>query len=330
MIWILGFDIQLFSQNMNIIFFGSAHFAVPSLLALIERGHRISCVVTQPDRKKGRGLCMAETEIKQVAKKHALKIYQPLKINTNEAVEFLKSFKPDLFIVIAYGQILSQGILNIPKIFSLNAHASLLPKYRGAAPINWALIKGEKITGVTIIKIVREMDAGEIVSQKTIEITDDDTAVTLEDKLSQEAAKLLLITLENIKNNNYSLTKQDKDAVSFAHKLKKEDGLINWNKPAQEIFNSIRGLLPWPGAHTYYKGKMLKIHAVKNYQTIDHRPKTKTGEIIKADKEGIVVAAGKGNLVIKELQLEGKKIMAASEFISGYKISPGDIFAEKK
>jgi len=315
---------------MNIIFFGSSNFSVPALKALLASKHKISCVVTQPDRKKGRGLHLAETAVKEVACEANLRIYQPYRVNLPESVKILKDLNPDLFIVIAYGQILSQEILDIPRIFSLNIHASLLPKYRGAAPINWAIINGEKTTGITLIKMVKELDAGAIILKKEADIHDTDTAITLEDRLSHLAAQLLLDSLESIQKNNYNLTSQDENLVSFAPKLKKEDGLINWNKPAGDIYNLIRAVLVWPGAFTYHKGKLLKIYKAGVVELPGHQVTKSPGEIIQVSQEGIIVSTPRDNLIIEELQIEGKKRMPVKEFISGHKIKAKEILEEKK
>ena len=310
---------------MDIVFFGSSNFAVPSLEALSSSGHRISCVVTQPDKKRGRGLSLGVTAIKELAGKLNLKIYQPENINMPEAIKLLKVLCADLFIVIAYGQILSPEILTIPKIFSINLHASILPKYRGAAPINWAIIKGERTTGITVIKMTKEMDAGPIILQKEIEISNDDTSIILEDKLSHLAAQLLLATLSSIENKNYSLIPQDENNVSFAPKLKKEDGQIDWSKPAGNIYNLIRGCINWPGGFTYYNGKLLKIYKAKVSSCGPQFASSNLGEIIDISKEGITIATGKDNLIIEELQIEGKRRMRVEEFIAGHKILPGEI-----
>jgi len=315
---------------MNIVFFGSAQFAAPSLKALITGGHKISCIVTQPDRQKGRGLHLESTAVKNTSLEAGIRIYQPENINTSESIEFLKSLNPDLFVVISYGQILSQEILDIPKLFAINAHASLLPKYRGAAPINWAIICGEKITGVTIIRMTEKMDAGPIITQEAIDIQEDDTAIILEDKLSKAAAGLLIKTVISIKNNSYKFTPQDESKISFAPKLKKEDGLINWNKPASEICNLIRGVINWPGAFTYYNGKLLKIYKAKISSQVREFASSNPGEILEASKEGIVVFTGKGNIIIEELQIEGKRRMRVKEFIAGHKILPREILGTKK
>jgi len=310
---------------MNIVFFGSSNFALPSLKALLTGAHKISCVVTQPDKKGGRGLLLLETMVKTVAKEASLKIYQPYSVNIPEAIKLLRDLSPDLFVVIAYGQILSKAILDIPKIFSINVHASLLPKYRGAAPINWAIINGEKTTGITVIKMTKDMDAGQIILNKEVDINNDDTAISLEDRLSHLAAGLLLDSLKSIEKNNYNLTLQDENLVSFAPKLKKEDGLINWNRSAQDIYNLIRGCLPWPGTFTYLKGRLLKIHRVKVTGSASHQVTKSAGEIIQISKDGILVATGGDNLIIEELQIEGGRKMLVEEFIAGHKISQGEI-----
>ncbi|MCM8801498.1 MAG: methionyl-tRNA formyltransferase, partial [Candidatus Omnitrophica bacterium] len=248
---------------MKIIFFGSSQFGEPSLRAIVENNYKVICVVTQPDRKKARGLKSLPTPIKQVAMDLGFLVYQPERINTVEAVNFLKDLNADLFVVIAYGQILSEEILNIPKIFSLNVHASLLPKYRGAAPVNWAIIKGEKTTGITIIKMTEKMDAGPIIFQESIDILEQDDAVSLGQKLSLLSARLLIKTLRDIQKNNYQFIPQDEAKVCFAPRLKKEDGRINWDEPAIKINNLIRGCMGWPGAFTYYKGRRLKIYKAK-------------------------------------------------------------------
>jgi methionyl-tRNA formyltransferase len=312
---------------MNIVFFGSAEFSVPSLRILLSTNHRISCVVTQPDRKKGRGLNISATAVKAVALKEGLKLYQPKDINAPEAIKVLKDLNPELLVVIAYGQILSQEILDIPRIFSVNLHASILPRYRGAAPINWAIINGESSTGVTVMKMVRQMDAGPIIQQNKINISDTDDSLTLEGKLSDMSAHLLLEALKLIESGQYKLVPQKEAEATFAPKLKKEDGLIKWGKPAQDIYNLIRGCIPWPGAFTYHKDKLVKIFKARVIKLSGrHLP----GEIISVTKEHISVFTGKDALAIEELQMEGKRRMPAQEFIAGNKIRSGEILGNKK
>lgn len=311
---------------MNIVFFGSGNFAVPSLRALAASRHNLLCVVSQPDKKQGRGLYLSSTIIKEASRELNLESYQPLDINSGESIEFLKGLKPDLFVVIAYGQILSQKLLDIPKLFALNIHASLLPKFRGAAPINWAIIKGEKNTGVTVIKMVRGMDAGPIILQNSVNIDIEDNAASLGEKLSKTSEDLLIKTLAMIEGNNYKALAQDESTVSFAKKLTKDDGLINWQLSASEINNLIRGCYVWPGAFTYFKGKLLKIYKAEAFLPIEEKSsKAVPGEIIRALKDNIVICCGKGDLIIEELQIEAKRRMPAKEFIAGHKICAGEI-----
>lgn len=310
---------------MKIIFFGSSHFAVPALEALIKSSHELVCVVTQPDKKKGRHLQLIGTDVKSTAVAAKLKIFQPENIKTKESVKFLKSLDADLFVIVAYGQIFSQEVLDIPKIMPINIHASLLPRYRGAAPINWAIINKDKTSGVTIMYVTLKMDSGPVILQKEIKIEDKDTSVSLEEKLRQCGAALLLEALKSIDNRDYRLMEQDEDKVILAPKLQKQDGRIDWNTPAADIHNQVRGVLPWPGAFTNYRGKTLKIfQAIVLPLFPNHKPVP--GEVVRADKYGIVVAAARGFLAIKEMQLEGGRRMPAPEFISGHKISVGEKF----
>jgi len=315
---------------MNIVFFGSSQFAVPPLQALLKAKHDISCVVTQPDRKKGRGLHFEGTAVKAAAEAGGLKVYQPVKINTERARDFLKDLRPRLFIVISYGHILSGKILDIPESLCINVHASLLPRYRGAAPMNWAIINGEKSTGVSVIRMVEKMDAGEIILQKSTDISGDETIITLQDKLSALACRVLIDCLDAIENNNYQLRPQDEGAVSFAPKLKKEDGLIHWDKPACQINSLIRGLMIWPGAFTYYKDKRLKIFKAVVGVSGGHEDSRPPGQIAQVSKEGIEVYTGGDSLIIQELQIEGKRTMRAEEFLAGHKVQAGEVFGNKK
>ncbi len=309
---------------MKIIFFGSAHFAVPSLKALIKSGHEVSCVVTQPDKKKGRHMHLSGTDVKTTAEKAGLEIFQPGDIKSKESVEFLRGFKADIFVIVAYGQILSQEVLDIPKIMPLNIHASLLPRYRGAAPINWAIINADKKTGVSIMYVSLKMDSGPVIMQKEIGIDKQDTAVSLEEKLRLLGAELLMDALKAIEERDYRLIEQDEEKVIIAPKLKKEDGLIDWSAHAPDIHNQVRGVLPWPGAFTVYRGKMLKIF---NTETIAAFPghKPVPGEIVRADKHEIVVACGRGFLSIRELQIEAGRRMCAHSFVVGHRLKAGEV-----
>jgi len=305
-------------------FFGSAHFAVPALEALIKSGHELVCVVTQPDKKRGRHLHVAGTDVKSLAVAAKLKIFQPENIKGKESVDFLKGLDADLFVIVAYGQIFSQEVLDIPKIMPVNIHASLLPRYRGAAPINWAIINADKKTGVSIMYVSRKMDAGPVILQKEIKIEENDTAISLEEKLRNLGAELLTDALKIIDNRSYRLLEQDENKVILAPKLKKENGLIDWDAPAVDIHNQVRGVLPWPGAFTGYHGKILKIFKTDLLPVFpNHKPEP--GEVVRADKQGIVVACGRGFLGLKELQLEAGRRMSAQNFIIGHKLKAGDI-----
>jgi len=312
---------------MEIVFFGSAQFGLPSLHALQKEGHSIVCVVTQPDKKKGRGLAVSETPIKSWAVKEHIPVLQPEKINTQESIDKLTSLNADLFVVIAYGQILCQEILDIPGLHCLNIHASLLPRYRGAAPIHRAIVNGETITGISVIAMIREMDAGPILVQKQIPILDTDTCISLEKRLSEEGAACLIDCLYKIRSNTVTETPQQSALVTVAQKLKKEDGIIHWEKSAREVFNLVRGLFDWPGAFTFYEGKILKIVSA---QPDPAETKRFPGEIIDVSKETIRIACGNGSLLVRELQLEGKRKMTPGEFIAGHAVKPGILLKSKK
>lgn len=309
---------------MNIVFFGSSNFSLPFLGSILSSDNHILAVVTKSDKPRGRHLILSSTPVKEAAVKNELLVYQPETVNADESIEFLKSLNPDLFVVVAYGEILSRKILEIPRIFSINVHASLLPKYRGAAPINWTLINNETSSGITIIKMIEGLDAGPVILQKSIPIDSDDNANTLEEKLCQHGRQLLLEALEKIKNNNFSLTAQNESGVSFAPKLKKKTGVIDWTKSAFEIYNLLRGCAGWPNVFTYCQGKQLKIFKamIIPFDSGLHRP----GEVVSIDKEGILVATGKDSFLIQELQIEGRKIMKAPEFVMGHKVKLGEIF----
>ena len=309
---------------MNIVFFGSSEFAVPSMELLLHRGHKISAVVTQPDRSKGRGLFVSATAVKDFARKASLPVLQPENVNSEDPIDVLTNIQPDLFVVIAYGQLLSGKLLSVPKLFSVNLHASLLPRLRGAAPINWAIIRGEHATGVTVIKLVEDLDAGPIISQKTADILISDTAYSLKNKLAVLGADLLVDTIDDLKGGTYSLREQDNSLVSFAPKLKKNDGLINWSQPASDIDNLIRGCFSWPGAYTYYQGKILKVYKADIVAFDSQRSGYIPGTIVEIRKDGLLIATGDSALLILEVQPEAKRVMSAADFIAGHRVSVGN------
>ena len=316
---------------MNIVFLGSSKFAVPSLEGLVSSSHNIICVVTQPDRPAGRGLDLISTPVANLNREFNLPLHQTDNVNSQESLQFFRRIKPDLLCVVAFGQILSQKVLEIPKIFSINLHASLLPKYRGAAPVRWAIINGESHTGLTVIKLEEELDAGPIILQEKANIEDYEDALSLEERLSHVGAKLLLRALDLIQEEKYNLIPQNENDVTLAPKLKKQDGLIYWDNTACDIFNLVRGCIGWPGAFTSYRGKILKVHKVKVLSGfMPSTPSGPPGQILDISKNGIAVLTGDGSLLVEEVQVEGKKRVKAAEFVSGYKVSVGEKLGEKK
>ncbi|UCD55233.1 MAG: methionyl-tRNA formyltransferase [Candidatus Omnitrophota bacterium] len=305
---------------MKIVFFGSSDFAVPSLRNLLDSPHEVLAVVTQPDRKKGRHLKVSQTPVKKLSSKRGITIYQPENAKDTESLKYLESLRADLFVVVAFGQIFSKSVLNIPKIYSINLHASLLPKYRGAAPVSRAIMNGENRTGLSIIRMNERMDAGDIILQRPVGIEEKDTSETLNRKLSDLGGILLLDAIRFIEQDRITFKKQDEKKATFAPKLKKEDGLIDWKKDALKIHNMVRGLTPWPCAFTFLNDKMLKIRKTDVSPSPD---KSEPGEILDIQKEGLIVACGKGLLIIKELQLEGAKMMDIASFVRGHKIEKG-------
>lgn len=308
---------------MKIIFMGTPEFAVPTLKALFQSSHSILSVVTQPDRPKGRGQESQSPPVKQFALTNGLAVLQPAKANTPEFIEILRQQAPDVIVVVAFGQILSAKVLAVPRDFCVNLHASLLPKYRGAAPINWAIMNGEMETGVTTMKMDAGMDTGDMLLMQKISIKETDTAQTLHDTLCRMGAELVLETLRRLEQKDLAPVPQDHLQASYAPKLKKEDGLIRWDKRAVEIRNQVRGLEPWPGAYAFYKSKRLKICAV---ETTPGASKDKAGAILRLSDYGIEVGTGGGRIIITELQPEGKKRMSAMNFLHGNAMSKDDCF----
>ena len=307
---------------MKIVFFGTSDFAVAAINALSSSKHRILAVVTAMDKRKGRGRKVGLSPVKIFAQDTGLPLLQPEDLRNDRFIQSLKNRQADLFVVCAYGKILTKEVLQIAKSFAINLHASLLPKYRGAAPVNWAIIQGESQTGVTVFKMNEYMDRGEIILQQKTDIAPEDTSISLNEKLSDMGAQALLKAIDLVEKGQAPFIEQDESQVSLAPKLKKEDGLINWKAKSYEIHNRIRGLQPWPGAFTYFENKLLKIWESK---VIEGEKEKNPGEIIDVDSaKGILVQTGKNLLLITILQLEGKKKMAASEFILGHKIKAGE------
>lgn len=308
---------------MKIVYMGTPDFSVKPLEAMIEAGHEIVLVVTQPDKPKGRGKEMQMTPVKECALRHNIPVFQPVKIKSPEEVEKLRAYEADVFVVTAFGQILSREILDMPRLGCFNIHASLLPKYRGAAPIQWVILDGEKETGVTIMRMDVGIDTGDMVSKVVVPIEDTDTGESLHDKLSEAGARLIVETLPSIENQTAVFEKQVDADSCYAKMLNKSMGLIDWNKPAITIERLVRGLNSWPSAYTYYKGKTCKIWEAKAVEKTLVRP---AGIVEEVQKDCIYVATGEGCLKITELQLEGKKRLSVKEFMLGHAIEAGEQF----
>lgn len=307
---------------MKVVFMGTPEFAVPILRALI-LSHDVGLVVTQPDRPKGRGRNISSPPVKSLAIEYNIPVVQPTKLKGNiEAYNLIKETKPDIIVVAAYGNILPKEILTLPPMGCINVHASLLPKYRGAAPINWAIINGEKVTGISIVKMSEKLDAGDIILMKPVEISDKDNALTLNSKLSQVGADALIEALNMIENGTAQYLSQDEDEATYAPMLSKDVGHINWGKTKREIVNLVRGTWPWPGAYFCMNGKVIKVLECSiNNEEINGRP----GEVVKVDKEGLCVACADGSIRITMLQPEGKRAMSVDEYIRGNRVEAGTI-----
>lgn len=306
---------------MNIVFMGTPDISVSILEAIVNSRHKVTAVVTREDKPKGRGKEMAFPPVKEFALKHNIPIMQPAKIKTPEAIEELRSYEADIFVVAAYGQILSKEILEMPRLGCINVHTSLLPKFRGSAPIQWAIIEGEKETGVTVMQMDEGMDTGDILFTETVPIDKDETGGSLYDKLAATGAELIVKSLDAIEKGEVNPIKQDEELATYAKMLNKKLGYIRFVRTANEIERLIRGLDPWPSTYTYYKDKTLKIWKA---EVIDETNSAAPGTVVKVDNEAIYVNTTKGILKITELQLEGKKRMKTKDFLLGYKVNVGE------
>nr|WP_091348951.1 methionyl-tRNA formyltransferase [Anaerobranca gottschalkii] len=310
---------------MRIIFMGTPEFAVPTLEKLYLSKHEIVAVVTKPDQKRGRGQKVSFSPVKELALSHGTLVLQPEKIKGNaDFIETLKKLNADVFVVVAYGKILPKIVLDIPKKGCINVHGSLLPKYRGAAPIHWALLNGEKTTGVTTMLMDEGMDTGDMLLKREIPIEEGDNVETLHEKLAQIGADLLIKTLEELEEGTLKPEKQQEDLATYAPMVTKEMGLIDWNLPAKNIYNKLRGLNPWPGTYTHIKGDRLKIISGEIYR--EYSECQEPGTIVEITKEGIVVETGEGSILIKEVQPANKDKMDSYSYVNGYKIKRGEKF----
>ncbi len=312
---------------MKIVYMGTPDFAVGPLKALVEAGHEIVAVVSQPDKPKGRSSQLVPPPVKAYAMTQDLPVFQPEKIKTPEAVERLREYGADLFVVAAFGQILSKEILEMPKYGCINIHASLLPKYRGAAPIQWSIIDGEQETGVTIMQMDVGLDTGDILTTKVVPIEDEDTGESLFDKLCVAGSELLIETIPQIEAGTITPTAQNDAESTYAKMLTKELGNIDFSKSAKEIWYLVRGLNSWPSAYTYYNNKTMKIWRAKPVAENSQLP---AGTLVKKDKESIYVQTGEGMLQILEIQLEGKKRMSVRDFMLGHSFETGIRFESEK
>ena len=323
---------------MHLVFCGTPSFAVPTLEKLVEAGHSVPLVVTQPDRPRGRGMEVAVSPVKDAATRLGIAVLQPDTIKNNaEFRSQLAALTPDAIIVVGYGRIIPQWMIDLPRLGNLNLHGSLLPKYRGAAPIQWAIANGESVTGVTTMRIDAGLDTGDILMQREFPIRPEDTAETLGPKLASIGAELMVETLRGLNTGQVRATPQDHAQATLAPILKKEDGRMDFSRSATDLFNRLRGFQPWPGAFTTFKGKTLQVHRAQPWQ---HAAKLTPGEI-SVEGTRLLVGCGTGNserrdkdknadtaLELIEIQLEGKRRMTAQEFINGYRPKSGDYLGQ--
>lgn len=312
---------------MKVIFMGTPDFAVGTLEAIIEAGHEVSLVVTQPDKPKGRGKNMQYPPVKECALAHGLPVFQPVKIRQEESLAELDKYEADIYVVVAFGQILPKTLLEKPKYGCINVHASLLPKYRGAAPIQWAVIDGEEMSGVTIMRMDEGVDTGDMIAKTELVLAEDETGGSLFDRLAKAGAALCVETMEKLKQGTATFEKQDELQATHAKMLTKQLGNIDWNRPAVEIERLIRGLNPWPSAYTHVDGKTLKIWKAR---TGEDQEGFEPGQIIRGHAGELVVQTGKGSLYLEEVQLEGKKRMRTEDFLRGCQLGKGKTFSREK
>lgn len=309
---------------IRIVYMGTPDFAVEPLEAIIKAGYEVAAVVTQPDKQKGRGKEVKMTPVKVCALRHGIPVFQPVKIKEPEAVAELEKYQADLFVVAAFGQLLSEEILNMPEYGCINIHASLLPAYRGAAPIQWAVLNGEKESGVTIMQMDKGLDTGDMLLKRSVELSPKETGDSLHDKLMHLGAELIVEALSKLEKGELVPEKQKDELSSYAKKLTKAMGQIDWSKDAVSLERWIRGLNSWPSAYTFFGGKTLKIWEAQVTEE-NGAQKAEPGQVVSVSREGFTVACGQGELQILSLQLEGKKRVSTREFLLGYQVEPGMI-----
>lgn len=315
-------------NHMKLIFLGTPEFAVPILQKLLEAGKEIVAVITQPDKPAGRGSLLKSPPVKDIAEQKGLQCLQFKSLKKEDACDCIKQIMPDLGVVAAYGKIIPADVLKIPKFGFINVHPSLLPKYRGASPIQTAIINGEQETGVTIMQLDEGMDTGDILLQRTVEIKNDDTAETMHDRLSLVSAEMVIDAIKLLEEGKLSPVKQDHSKATYTKPLKKSNGEIEWKKSAFEIFNFVRGVYSWPGAYTFIHGNYLKVFPFKGYKN-EATERNEAGMIVNINNESLQIQCGKGIVELTEVQLEGRKKLKVSEFLRGYKIEKGEILGKK-
>lgn len=304
---------------MKVVFMGTPEFAVPRLQALIDH-HQVAAVVTQPDRQRGRGKKVQFSPVKEKAAEYKIPVLQPEKARDEEFIQELETIAPDVIVVVAYGQILPERILNLPKYGCINVHGSLLPKYRGAAPIQWAVLNGEEKTGITTMYMEKGLDTGDMIDKAEVVLDPKETAGSLHDKLMNLGADLLLETLDKLEKGTIVRTKQDDSQSCYAKMLSKEMGRMDFSRSAKELEQWIRGMNPWPSAYTTMNGKTLKIW---DADVVSYEGSEEPGTVVKVTKDTIIVAAGEGALALKEIQLAGKKRMPVQAFLLGSSVETG-------
>lgn len=312
---------------MRIIFMGTPDFSVGTLEALVEAGHDVCLAVTQPDKPKGRGKEMRPTPVKAAALRHGIPVYQPEKIRNPECVDELKKYHADICVVIAFGQILPKSILELTPYGCVNVHASLLPKYRGAAPVQWAILEGEKVTGVTTMQMDEGLDTGDMIQKAEVPVAEDETGESLHDKLAAAGARLCVETLKALENHTAVFEKQGDSPTAYARMLDKEMGNIDWSRPAVNIERLVRGLNSWPSAYTHWQGKTMKIWRARAEG--EGCGESVPGTVIKVEKERFTVQTGNGVLHVYELQIPGKKRMESGAFLRGYALEEGTVLTQE-
>lgn len=316
--------------DMRIVFMGTPSLAACVLEKLLQDGRNVTLAVTQPDRPKGRGRGVQMTPVKETALRWGVEVFAPEKIKTPEAVERLRREAPDLIVVAAYGQILSGEILGIPRLGCVNVHASLLPAYRGAAPVQWAVINGERRSGVTIMQMDEGLDTGDMISVRETALSPDETGDSLYEKLSVLGAELLSDTLPSIEDGTAVRTPQKEEDSCYAPMLRRENGNLDWTRPAAELERMVRGLCSWPGSYSFFRGKMLKIWKSTVLEERGEDPKAAPGTVLRAEKGVIAVQCGEGVLGLTEIQAEGKKRMPVQAFLLGTAVQKGEILSRER